>query len=227
MSNALLLLQMSDSNFPIGSFSHSFGFETYMMAGKINNADEFAKWLDTYLYDQVVLSDGYAVARVVEALDNHDLASVCAYNEQLNALLSPKEVRDANLRMGRQFLKLAKQLHNDETLDAYQNLIKEKRISPHQAIVYTLLAHNIGVDQKTTIETYLMNMLISIVQNAVRGIPIGQVAGQRLIFSYQDLISKWSLELIENVNVPFGVASPGLEIAQMQHEFLRARNFMS
>ena len=49
MMNNLFLFQMNDSNFPIGSFSHSFGFETYLQRNSIYDQATFDHWLDQYM----------------------------------------------------------------------------------------------------------------------------------------------------------------------------------
>ena len=43
--NLLNLLQISDSNFPTGSFSHSFGLETFIQEGQVTNKDGFSNGL--------------------------------------------------------------------------------------------------------------------------------------------------------------------------------------
>ncbi len=42
MQQLLTLLQINDSMFPIGSFTHSYGLETYVDKGLVNN-NETAK----------------------------------------------------------------------------------------------------------------------------------------------------------------------------------------
>jgi urease accessory protein UreF len=69
--------------------------------------------------------------------------------------------------------------------------------------------------------------VISLTQNAVRGVPLGQQAGQRVIRQAQDWVQhavETSKQLDES---DLGAIAPGLEIAQMRHEQQRARLFMS
>ena len=74
---------------------------------------------------------------------------------------------------------------------------------------------------------YLFATVTSLTQNAVRAIPLGQNAGQRLLRkAARDVAAAvaraGSLDLSD-----FGAVSPGLEISQMRHERQRARMFMS
>jgi len=227
MGNELMLFQMSDSNFPIGTFSHSFGFETYMLNQQINNDKDFSIWLKHYMKTQIVNTDGFAIRRVYEALLGDNWQRVIDINNELNAFLTPKEIRDGNKRMGKQFMKLARLLIGNDKLDQFEKMLKEQEVTPHQVVIFTITAYFMEVDVEQTINVYLMNMVITITQNAVRGIPIGQKAGQSIIFGYQEKIKEWTDYLLTNEDVPYGAVAPGIEIAQMEHEFLRARNFMS
>lgn len=56
-----LLLHLSDSALPTGAFAHSFGFETYMDAERITNAEEFQDWLKVLLKVQLTSSDALAM----------------------------------------------------------------------------------------------------------------------------------------------------------------------
>ena len=67
----------------------------------------------------------------------------------------------------------------------------------------------------------------SLVQNAVRAIPLGQTAGQKTIQEFQGALIQ-ATEKIQNLDEEdFGIISPGLELAQMKHERVNIRIFMS
>ena len=46
--NVLRVMQICDSNFPIGSFNHSYGMETYLRLKKVYDTNTFNNWLDVY-----------------------------------------------------------------------------------------------------------------------------------------------------------------------------------
>lgn len=220
----LLLLQLCDSNFPIGSFSHSYGFETYMQKQRITDAASFAEWLAQYLTNQVISSDGLGMRFCHEALLQEDWQRVAEVNQELNAQLIPSEIRQANRKMGQQFLKIGRELLGDEGTVAQ---LKEHVNEPHPAVVFTVLAASSQATIEEIITTYLFNLVTTLVQNAVRGVPIGQLAGQKLIYAYQEKIQSWTAQIMELTAHAFGSVAPGIEISQMQHEHLFARNFMS
>lgn len=227
MTTNLFLFQMNDSNFPIGSFSHSYGFETYLHQERIQNAEAFEGWLRQFLTNQVLSTDGLAIRNTFEALERDSLVDVLEINRELNALLLPSEMRQANKKMGQQFLNIGNRLMEKELLKNYQLQLKEQQLAPHPAIVFGLLAYCSQAAVKETLSVYLLNTTIAMVQNAVRGVPIGQVAGQKIIYRLSQEIPELTETICKMSNDYFGATAPGIEIAQMQHEFLFARNFMS
>ena len=90
-----------------------------------------------------------------------------------------------------------------------------------------MVGHHLGVPQETTTLYYLYSTVSSLVQNAVRAIPLGQTAGQKTIQEFQGALAQ-AMEKIQNLDEEdFGIVSPGLEIAQMKHERVNIRIFMS
>ncbi len=75
--------------------------------------------------------------------------------------------------------------------------------------------------------SYLFTAVTSLTQNAIRAIPIGQDAGQRVLLGTHPKIMD-AVRRIQALDADdFGITAPGLEIAQMRHERQRVRMFMS
>lgn len=71
MDKLLLLLQLCDSNFPSGAFSHSFGFETYISNEKIYNMETFRDALTVYIQTQLTYTDGLACRLAYDFLEKN------------------------------------------------------------------------------------------------------------------------------------------------------------
>ena len=90
-----------------------------------------------------------------------------------------------------------------------------------------MVGHHLGVPRSTTTLYYLYSTVSSLVQNAVRAIPLGQTAGQKIIQEFQDVLVQ-AMEKIQDLDEEdFGIVSPGLELSQMKHERVNIRIFMS
>jgi len=221
------LLQLCDSNFPSGAFSHSFGLETYIQEDKIGNKDTFLNALKQYIVTQFVFTDGLACKMAYEAMNVNDLDVVWELDQELYALANAKETREGNRRVGRQLVKVMNELYRIDNLKSYEARIKAKQLYGHSAIVFAMVCKGLAVDLQTTLSVYLFASTSSIIQNGVRGIPLGQTDGQRLLHEIQPFLSEQVDRIVALTKEEFGAGAPGLEIAQMMHEQLTVRLFMS
>ncbi|WP_275942210.1 urease accessory protein UreF, partial [Pseudomonas veronii] len=90
-----------------------------------------------------------------------------------------------------------------------------------------VIAREIGVPVEEAVAAHLHASVMSLTQNAVRGIPLGQDAGQRVVRRAQEWVLR-AVEVSRDLDPDdLGAIAPGLEIAQMRHERQRARMFMS
>ena len=185
-NRALSLFQLCDSNFPTGSFSQSFGLETYLQKDLVNDSETFTNWLKVYLHEQLTYADGLAARLAYDALDEEDYETVWKLDRILTVQNLARESRDGTQRMGDRLLTIAESIYDIPLLSTYQERIKKKKAFGHPAIVFTMVGHAFQVDKETTILYYLYSTLIGLVQNAVRAIPLGQTTGQKIIYTFQD-----------------------------------------
>lgn len=228
MTNKLFhLLQICDSNFPSGAFSHSFGLETYIQEEKITNKETFLFAMKQYLSTQCVYTDGLACRLAYEAIQEKDLEAIWRIDEELFALTNAKETREGNKRIGRQLTKVMNELYSINLLQTYEAKLKAKVLHGHSSIVFAIVCEALKIDLPTTLSTYLFTTATSLIQNGVRGIPLGQTDGQKILRELQPFLQELVSTIIVTSEEEFGAAAPGLEIAQMMHEQLSVRLFMS
>jgi urease accessory protein len=226
-SRLLSLLQLCDSNFPSGAFSHSFGLETYIQDGQVDSKVKFARWLRTYLEKQLVYTDGLACRLSYEAFEQNRVEDIWQLDRILTMQNIPRESREANRRMGERMLRIGIDLFSFPLLIEYQERVRAKYSFGHPAIVFPIIAYHLNISKENVVLSFLYSSMATLVQNGVRGIPLGQTDGQRLLLELQPLLIQ-EAEKIEKMDpADLGVVSPGLEIAQMRHERLNIRLFMS
>lgn len=225
--NTLSLFQLCDSNFPTGAFSHSYGLESYIQEDQVHDQTTLSEWLHVYVNEQLVHSDGLASRLVFDALQDENFETVWKLDRMLTVQNLPRETREGTQKMGDRMLNLVGSLYEVPALSLYRERINKKQCFGHPAIVFTMIGHHLGVSRSTTILYYLYSVISSLVQNAVRAIPLGQTAGQRTIQQFQDVLME-ATEKIESLDEEdFGIISPGLELSQMRHERVNIRIFMS
>ncbi|WP_057003026.1 urease accessory protein UreF [Agrilactobacillus composti] len=223
----LMLHQLVDTQFPTGAFSQSFGFEYLTFSGAVTDPASFQNWLADYLTEQLTYCEGLVIREVHQAPAPALAQVIQTWSAALYAQMLPKEMRYGNIQMGKQFSKLINQLLVDPQLQQYQTLVQEKVILPHSAIVFCLACRALQLTCTETLTNYYYMTLYNLTQNAVRGIPIGQTKGQQLIVALHPVITQAVAQTLALSVDEFGRTAPGLEIAQMKHQFLYSRSFMS
>jgi urease accessory protein len=228
MDNHLLaLLQLGDSNFPSGAFSHSFGLETYIQEETVYSKETFFEWIRIYLEKQMAYTDGLACRITFDALQKNDTDELWLLDQKLFVQSIPKEAREANRRIGERLIRMGIDLYSIPLLEEYLKKIRAKETYGHPGIAFSIICDYLGIEKRQGIVTFLYSSMVTLIQNGVRGIPLGQTAGQRILLELQPYLLK-TTEKIENLEADdFGAVAPGIEIAQMRHEGLHTRLFMS
>lgn len=218
------MMQLTDSALPTGAFSHSLGFETYMHREVLTDEAAFTTWMRMFVEQQLTFTDALAIRLVYAA---GDFAEVVDLDELVTVQALPQQVREGGITMGKRLLSLAAASYPSKWVDAYSRSVASGSMSGHQATVWGVIARDLAVPVDEAVAAHIYATVISLTQNAVRAIPLGQNTGQRVIRAAQDWVEQAvTTSATLDIN-DLGAIAPGLEIAQMNHERQRARLFMS
>ena len=236
----LPLAQLCDSALPTGAFSHSFGLETYICEGVVDGEASFVSWLRALVSTQLTFSEGLGLRLAFEAVAADDWEAITHLDALLVAQAVPIQVRRAGVTMGRRMLTIARLAlegtDGGRLLSRYAALIDTGVTGnagdtggcrSHPAIVLAIAGYALGAPAAAVTAAYLQSSVISLTQNAVRAIPLGQDAGQRAIASVRGDVRAAVRRIGGLDEMDLGAAAPGIEISQMRHERQRARMFMS
>lgn len=217
---------------PTGGFAHSAGLETFIQEGAVSTPEEFSEWLAGYLR-QATYNEALAVRLAVEVYEGSaDEAEKVGQFSQLDQLChacqTPKQVRTSMNSMGKRWARVSAIVAPDDPLvSAYRDGVENRTLRGNPGIAAGLVLASLGVPAEEAVAAYLMQMANSMTQNAIRAIPLGQDAGQRILVEAYDSVDVATTLTMARTVADMGVVSPRLEIAQMQHEGLLSRMFMS
>lgn len=227
MNPFLSLLQFSDGLFPAGAYAHSFGLEYSAQAGHVRDAAGVEAFLRAYLQGSAASTDGVAALCSRRAAANGDLAACLALDATLDAMKAVAELRDASRQMGRQMLRVASHIAREPLLEQFAAAVSAESAHGHHAVVFGMAGGLLGWNPVEMTEAYLYATSAAVVGASLRLLPLGQLAGQTILWNVRPLIAALSEE-IQGKEVPdMWSFTPALEIAGARHALLDARLFRS
>lgn len=223
----LEVFQLCDSTFPIGTFNHSYGMENYLVNDVITNAETFNLWLNIFLKAQFTYGEGMIIRLVFQALEEEKIEKVWQYDQELTVATVARETREGSILIAQQMLGLVLDLYDSPRLKAYKEAINAGKAKGNPAVVFALFMYEQGISIEESIYYYGYSILSTMVQNAVRTVPLGQKSGQIILKESFPVLAIIIEKIMVSEASLLGASVPGIEIAQMNHETQTFRLFMS
>lgn len=223
----LNILQVCDSAFPIGSFNHSYGMETYLRENIICDAHTFNRWLTMFFENQYLYNEGLAIKLIYEMLERNEKNEVWNIDQLLTVQNVAMESREGAKLVAYRKLDVVLELFDIDLLKEYKERIEKDISYGNPAVVFAILMYCLNVEKDVAIVAYGYSVASTLVQSAVRAIPLGQKDGQRVLQNSLSTLEGVRAD-IEKLSIDdLGYNIPGFEISQMNHEILTFRLFMS
>jgi urease accessory protein len=227
MDNFLSLLQFTDGLFPAGAYAHSFSLESYVQSGGVADAAGVENFLRAYLGGSVAPTDLVATMCAWKAAKAGDLGACLSLDETLDAMKTASELRDASRQMGRQTLRVANHFANHALLAEYGQAVAAELSPCHHCVVFGMIGAVLGWRGPEMASAYLYSTSAAMVGAALRLMPLGQLAGQRILWNIRAVIAQLAEEAQNKNQDDMWSFAPALEIASMRHATLEARLFRS
>jgi urease accessory protein len=205
MTNLARLLQLASPTLPVGAYSYSQGLEAAVEAGIVTDAESAEAWIADAL--------GFSLGRF-EAPVLWRMMQGEALNDLFLAGRETAELRAETVQMGHSLQRLVEDL----------GLGRVPLEEPAYPAAYAFAVQRLKLDPREALLAYLWSWLENQVMAAVKAVPLGQTAAQRILLSLGSRLEDLAKEAqcVEPANF-----TPGLAMLSTRHETQYSRLFRS
>ncbi|MDB4687454.1 hypothetical protein OAE92_01565 [Akkermansiaceae bacterium] len=214
-----MMLQFADSSLPVGSYAHSFGLEGLCQSGELRTGEDLRLFLLRDLRHSLISVDVPLMLRAYQAALDLDGERICHWDEVAWAMRPTKQLREAAGRIGRQTWQLYQKTWRELEGDHFRHY--------QVPIVSGVIFAERGVPQKAAYSTLVYQTFSTLVQSALKLLPIGPGAAQLIL---KDGLARMADEFAVAAALTdeeLGSFNPLWDIAASRHERADARLFIS
>ena len=221
-ANFLSILQLGSPGLPVGAYSYSEGLELLVENGTISHQASLKHWLQAELQYGAIRLDGAVMVRAEKSARIGDRSALCRWNMWLSAARETEELRACSWQMGRSLAQLLGKLEPQ-----IMPLVDAVNDPCNYAIAFGIAVAHGQINIKAALLAYVHSWATNLITAGVKLIPLGQTAGQNLLWELQPLISAVVEEMLALEDDELRCCSWGLSLASMQHETQHTRLFRS
>ncbi|WP_216906371.1 urease accessory UreF family protein [Synechococcus sp. CCY 0621] len=222
----LRLFQLVSPALPVGAFSYSEGLEVLVQAGQLPDAASVRRWLEAELDRGALTIEAASLGRLMEALarwreapGGHAWQEVLDLDSWLLAQREAAEVRAQQRQMGLSLLQLLADLGLPIPGE------RSPRLAWPAAWAWAGLA--LEIPPQELVEAYLYGWIATQLSAAVRLVPLGPTAAQRIQLALAPAIASRAAVLATADPEALWSGGVGAGLAQLGHGELYSRLFRS
>jgi len=222
-ASLLQLIWLASPALPVGGFSYSEGLEAAVDTARVATESEAADWLADQLHLTLARADLPVLARAIAAWRADDQVALRALNSWLLQTRETSELRAQTVQMGRSLLEW---LRNHDGMAPAQ-LQACAALEPSYPIAFALAAASTQAPVRDCLLAYAFGWAENMMQAAIKSVPLGQSAGQRILARLAANIPAAVEHAGQLPEADWQAFSPMLAILSSQHETQYSRLFRS
>ncbi|HEX6705354.1 MAG TPA: urease accessory protein UreF [Albitalea sp.] len=220
----LQLMWLASPALPVGGFSYSEALESAVETGRVTDEAQAGDWLIDQLHLGLARSDLAVLAQAIAAWQARDIGAIATLNGWLSTTRETQELRQQAQQMGRS---LTEWLKNRAPADDRLAPLSALAPAPTWPVAFALAAVQAQAPVREALLCFAFGWAENMVQAALKAVPLGQSAGQRILGRLCDDIPDavdHALSLADDQRQAF---TPMLAILSAQHETQYSRLFRS
>jgi len=215
-ANAARLWQLVSPTLPVGAYSYSQALEQAVDAGYVRDAASARQWVAGLLEASLAAADLPVLVRVHRAFSAGDVPAVRRLGRELEAMRETAELRLEDLCMGGALAQL---------LASFGLEVPDKRLP--FASAFALACVHWGIAERDACAGYAWAWCEAQTAAAVKLVPLGHTAGQKLLFELGGRIPGVVDTALACGDDDLGMSLPGFAITSALHETQYTRLFRS
>ncbi|MBG6073411.1 urease accessory protein [Polaromonas sp. CG_9.7] len=222
-ASLLQLMWLASPALPVGGFSYSEVLEAAVDRAGVATESIASDWLNDQLHLTLARGDLAVVAEAITAWRKSDLTRVQQLNDWVLQTRETSELRLQAEQMGRSLLDWLRN-HDGANL---AHIDACARMQPTYPVAFSLAASQTAASVRDCMLAYAFGWAENMMQAALKSVPLGQSAGQRILARLaRDIPAavEAALHLQDSERQAF---SPMLAILSAQHETQYSRLFRS
>lgn len=219
-ATALLhLLQLASPALPIGAYSYSQGLEAAIEQGLVTDAASARAFIADYLQQVMATWDAPLLWRLMQAYRCKDHDAVAFWSARFIASRDTAELRAESIQMGYSLARLIAELGLADVA-----MLGEEVALPG---AFACAVAGLAIAPADALLAWLFGWAENQVLVCVKSIPLGQVAGQRLLLSLRAELEQAAATARTLADADLSNWAPGLSMLSMQHEVQHGRLYRS
>lgn len=222
------LLQMASPLLPVGAFSYSQGLESAVDDATVRDAAGAKRWILDCLELGLARFEAPMVLRLQRAWSAGDGVAVRRWNTRFLASRESAELLAETVQMGFSLRRLLIDLGAaDGGLDAQEAAALESIEPLSYPAAFAFAAARWEIAPQDALTAYLWSWVENQVNAALKAVPLGQVAGQRILVAAQAAVADAVARAAATADDELANLLPALAIASARHETQYSRLFRS
>lgn len=220
----LSALRLADSFLPVGSYTLSYGLESFVEEGRVEDGDDLRELLEDYLRGQVGPCDMVALSVAHRAAREGDIERLARVDDRLHATILSREFRESSLTSGKRLLDVVEGEH--ALVDSYAEAV-DGEVRGHYPTALGVVTTENDLSEREARLVLGYAFVTGLLGAAQRLLQLGHTEIQVILHDLFPVIEDVEREYAENGLDQLRSNAPLIDVQGMRHERANRRLFVS